>query len=492
MRNVFLVSLVLLVAVNCAPAPSDKVDLKKMRNSLLLADGSTISSAAADDYNPQLIAREDGTLILLFGSNRTCSPCTANNYHIFVATSVTPYDFYEIPRFNTPVVMNNVGTEITLGTSRANFNAFWTQNKISIAMNHGGQIKGTNILAANLASANTLGAPAVITNTTRASDTLLMVNFKDFTMLTVSGGVTRLSPFNSVSAGTVVGNSKLASANSAVLAHYAYTGYEDAIFYQDAGGLSSGRYNAHADEHFFFNDALTESGLILSYVSTMRTPYPVLDLFVFSAGTNSSSHDLYAVDSHTAATLFLLDGTMADYVPIYDGGNTNYPPYRMFVYSTAMPGGFGGISAADAMCNTDFATIPDINVYYEAMLSDSGYQRSSPLDLDLDWPIQPLSSYIRSDTGAAIKTSDASGFLQFPWTTAVGAGNVWTGLNGSWNDGPNVCDPGAIWGWIDSTAGFQGDYGSAASTTSTAIYSAAQNCNLTAKIYCVEVPHTPY
>lgn len=231
MRSVLLVLFLLFLAANCAPAPTDKVDLKKMRNSLLLANGSTISSASADDYNPQLVAREDGTLILLFGSNRTCAPCTANNYHIFVATSVTPYDFYELPRFNTPVVMNNAGAEITLGTTRANFNAFWTQNKIAIAMNHGGQIKAVNIAAANVASANTAGAPTVITNTTRASDTLLMVNFKDFTMLTVSAGVTRLSPFNSVSAGTVVANSKLASAKSAVLAHYAYSGYEDAIFY---------------------------------------------------------------------------------------------------------------------------------------------------------------------------------------------------------------------------------------------------------------------
>lgn len=496
------IALVALALFYCAPSPVDKVDLSKARSSLSLVSGAAISSPNSDDYNPHMVHKEDGTLILLFGSNRPCTPCTAGNYHIFIASSVTPYypnpvSVGVIPPFNTPVQINNVGAEITLGASRANFNAVWTQGGVFVLLEHAGQIKSVNIAAFNLAAGDAAGAPLALANSSRINDKLLSGNFKDFTMLTVSGGTVRKSAMNSVDAGAVQANAKLPSAGSAAIAHYAYSGYTDALFYQDSGGLSSGRYGIHGDAHFFFNYALTRYGLTLSYVSVFSAPLSIKgaywksnDLILFSAGSSPGSHDLYLANSHTAEDLTYLDSAPSPYAPVNIPflPATNFPPFRVFATSMPVPGGFGGVPAADGLCNSDFAAMPDLSVHYKALIAD-GAMRSPPASLRLDWVLQPLAKYIRGDTGATIQTTDATGVFPFPIAAITGApANVWTGLTSTWLDGANTCNAG-MGSWSDVLGVMNGDVGTATATTNAAINNATPiACNMPAILYCVEQP----
>lgn len=486
LRNIWWIVFCAGVVAHCAPSTGNTVDLKKARVSLKLANGQTISQNNVDDYNPQLIATDDGTLILLFGSNRTCGTCTASNYYVFVSTSVAPYEFAEIPAFNTPVVMNNAGSAISLGTTRGNFNAFWTQNKISVVFDQGANIKIANITAANVATANTAGSPANIANTSRNGDKLLMVNSKDLTMLSVTGGVVRKSAVFFNDSGVVQTNSKLATAGSATLAHYAYTGYTDAVFYPDNGQLSSGLFSDDLDSHEIFNDALTSSGLSLNYITTLRTPFPILDIAIFSAqstpGTSAAAQrtsDLYA-SSQPVAFLYLATGTLGPLVPIYDDVDDNYPPYRMFVSSAAETGDFGGAPVADVICQYDTA-VPDKNVTYKAMLVD-GLFRSAPASFDIDWVLQPFESYIRGDTGVLIQTADGGAEFPFNLNANLSSGTVWTGLDNAWaDDSVDNCG-----GWFSS--GPNGAIGDSSSTTDTSISDGTQVCSSPAKFYCIEQP----
>ncbi len=86
--------------------------------SLRLADGSPISQAATDEYNPYVVKMPDGFLMLVFGSDRSCGGCGAGTHNIFVARSVAAYnDDQKIPAFSNPVVVTLASTPLNYASA---------------------------------------------------------------------------------------------------------------------------------------------------------------------------------------------------------------------------------------------------------------------------------------------------------------------------------------------------------------------------------------
>lgn len=90
----------------------------KGQASLRLADGTPISQAATDEYNPYVVKMPDGFLILVFGSDRSCGGCSAGTHNIFVARSVAAYnDDQKIPAFQNPSVFTVASTPLNLSSA---------------------------------------------------------------------------------------------------------------------------------------------------------------------------------------------------------------------------------------------------------------------------------------------------------------------------------------------------------------------------------------
>ncbi|HNE18785.1 MAG TPA: hypothetical protein PLF85_03665, partial [Turneriella sp.] len=108
MRAFIIVGIVALFAAHCSKPTIRELDGKiKGKASLRLADGSTISRDDSEEYHPQIVRLSDGYLVLVFGSDRTCSGCDPFAHNIFVAKSLTPYDGMFLPYFDTPLPLRD-------------------------------------------------------------------------------------------------------------------------------------------------------------------------------------------------------------------------------------------------------------------------------------------------------------------------------------------------------------------------------------------------
>lgn len=107
---VTIISLLNLMSGACRGA-SQPVKLRS--RALQLADGSQISRAASDEYNPQVVQMPDGFLMLVFGSDRACGACTPSTHNLFAARSVAAYENDgNLPAFNVPVAFTVSGTPL--------------------------------------------------------------------------------------------------------------------------------------------------------------------------------------------------------------------------------------------------------------------------------------------------------------------------------------------------------------------------------------------
>ncbi len=103
-RHVLLMA-ILALGMQFSACALKQADEAKISGALALrmADGTAISQADSDDYNPYLVRLSDGYLIAVFGSDRSCGSCTAGKHHIFVTKSLSTYnDDGILPYFNSP------------------------------------------------------------------------------------------------------------------------------------------------------------------------------------------------------------------------------------------------------------------------------------------------------------------------------------------------------------------------------------------------------
>lgn len=307
MRSVILVFLVLFLAVNCAPAPSDKVDLSKLRNSLMLASGGTVSVANKDDYNPILVQLPSNFLVLVFGSNRN------GTHQIFVAKSNTAYDSTGyLPKFNNPAAFTG-----TSSASRIDFTAKVEGADVRIYFNEATGISKT--LISNFTTPGS--AKAAITNLANTNALGLKIRGIDDggakIFAATAGGVYYSFDPDLTTAPATVGYVATGTVWTAPLS-LMDTGDNSAFFYIPSGVNSIGAATDSYDfgQNYIFSDALDQSGLYISHMSVLQNdtmtdpPWSRVVLFSAAAGSASGNGDLYVITSHSVSDFYIVNAIL--------------------------------------------------------------------------------------------------------------------------------------------------------------------------------------
>jgi hypothetical protein len=161
------------------------------------------------------------------------------------------------------------------------------------------------------------------------------------------------------------------------------------------------------------------------------------------------------------------------------------------IYVTSVPrqANFGGISGADAQCNTS----PPSAGTYKALLVDgttrvactSAQCTTGGAAEGVGWVLAPNTKYVRADGTTVIGTTSAAAIFAFPLTASIGTDgdSYWTGLNTDWTTSSDSCS-----GWTQTT-GLLASEGLANSSDSQAIHGAVSGDCATvagASFACVE------
>jgi hypothetical protein len=159
----------------------------------------------------------------------------------------------------------------------------------------------------------------------------------------------------------------------------------------------------------------------------------------------------------------------------------------IFQSNSSTNGNIGGISGADAICNSDSAK-PANSGTYKAMISHTAIRIASVTadagDGQIDWVLAPNQLYTRPNGFVILTTNSASIYVFGPnFTNSIGTnGNsIWTGLNADW-----TTVGGCGGNWIDGTGGPFGRYGVANSTSNSSINGGNLACNNTSNLFCVQ------
>ncbi|MDA1353173.1 MAG: DUF1554 domain-containing protein [bacterium] len=155
----------------------------------------------------------------------------------------------------------------------------------------------------------------------------------------------------------------------------------------------------------------------------------------------------------------------------------------VFRSNSSSDGNLDGISGADALCMAD-ANKPDDGHTYNAFLVDgvdrracsSGNCVTNGIDENIDWVLKPNKEYRRSDGGAPIGTTNASGIFGFPVGNSLTSSSsaIWTGFVSLGNWTTNVasnCER-----WTNNASG-DGGIGSTGATNSSLINSGNLACD---------------
>jgi hypothetical protein len=166
------------------------------------------------------------------------------------------------------------------------------------------------------------------------------------------------------------------------------------------------------------------------------------------------------------------------------GGTCN--PCRIFSTTTVTKGDFGGVAAADIICNADAAK-PN-GGSYKALLWSLTRQNTMA-----DWPIRQGISYVRADGTTPIGTVNSYGVFDLPLTNSIISAATtyhWTGIDISIY--PDIgghtksCND-----WTNNTNGVTAATGTGSIAASGAFLGitsigSGRNCDQDLHFYCVE------
>lgn len=187
-------------------------------------------------------------------------------------------------------------------------------------------------------------------------------------------------------------------------------------------------------------------------------------------------------DSRTILMLHLLT-TLNDQASASGAGDRSY----RYVFLTAThTGNFQGVSGADTFCNSSVPSGLGNTNSFKALLADTNRVATTDGTSaagQTNWVLAPTREYRRTD-GMTVFTSNAAALFTFGALTnafSASAGNIWTGLDPDWQGNSPDCN-----NWTDGSAGANGEYGNAQSTTALAIHTVFQSCDQLSRLLCVE------
>lgn len=303
MKKLWIAALsgMVLAAIACK---GSEAPAKLMKASLALADGSPISQASTDEYNPYVVKMSDGFLMLVFGSDRSCGGCTAGTHNIFVARSVAAYnDDAKLPAFNLPSAFTVGGTPLN-SASAVSFVAAKNSSQLRVYLNNGGLIQ-----YADLSPTTTpfnIAALTAIAHFGLVKTALIGIN-ADGTRLFVKASAAA-QPFYFDPANNTGGMTKVATANGAsslVQVANAYSGRDDAFFVLANGSVSSASHSAQGLAHSQVNTVLTTAKVSAKALSVLYTGTRTGELvFVSGSEAGSSLQDIYVLDGTNAGYMW--------------------------------------------------------------------------------------------------------------------------------------------------------------------------------------------
>jgi len=164
---------------------------------------------------------------------------------------------------------------------------------------------------------------------------------------------------------------------------------------------------------------------------------------------------------------------------------------KIFYTVSSYNGNLGGVSGADSKCMAD-SNYPGSGTY-KALIVDGTNRIASASanagDGQVDWVLQPNTTYYRSDGSTIILTTDSNGIFVFgTLDNSFGSGGrLWMGLNADWTT-DNHCTT-----WADGTNSYpavSGSGGDSVETSSSSIDASIAGspypCNFSGQLLCVE------
>lgn len=268
--------------------------------SLALADGSPISQASTDEYNPYVVKMPDGFLMLVFGSDRSCGGCTAGTHNIFVARSVAPYnDDQKLPAFNSPIVFTVAAAPLNLSGGIA-FAVTKSGSNVRIYLNNA---QGVLQYGDFLATSGTYNAASLTSIANAVWRKLTVVGVDELGTgiygRSSSGQVYWINP--AVINLTLTAMSGTGFASVARIAP-AQSGMQDAYFVLENGNLSAASYGGTAGTLTKLQSSLNTSKVTARALSIAHTGTQAGDFIVLSAAeSGKTTQDLYVADGLTPA-----------------------------------------------------------------------------------------------------------------------------------------------------------------------------------------------
>jgi hypothetical protein len=307
-KSMFFVAIVMLLLAACKGGELP-VNLKGGA-AFQLADGSPISSASTDEYNPYVVKMSDGYLMLVFGSDRSCGGCTANTHNIFVARSVAAYaDDAKLPYFNTPTVLTVGGTPLNLSASAA-FAAAASGASLRVFLNNSSAV----IQYADLSPAGptyNVAALGSINNFSFVRSTILGIDASGTKLIvraTAASNIFLFDTTNPASPSYAVGNSN--SATGVFQVNAAFSGQGDAFFIVQNATVSAASYSTMGAAHAGVNTVLSTAKVSIRTLTALQTGVQKGEL-VFLSGyeAGAAKQDLYVLDGTNSAYMWTQMGS---------------------------------------------------------------------------------------------------------------------------------------------------------------------------------------
>ncbi len=299
---------VALLASGCATDYVEEMTAPPAR--FKLANGSPISEAAYDDYNPILLQLSNGYLALVFASTRACASCTGHN--VFIASSVSTYaGDGKLPAFNAPQVVT-ANSAVLNFTTRLRLAGIASGNNINVFMKDS-SMNISNTGMQNPVSAvpiNIPGSLPTIANYYCYAGTLLGLDAAGLMISTVlpSGPISRYNPGGSdMCPVNTFSNTGMVSAVNISVVRASEIGIAEGFLVTDSTGkLTAQTATKSGPVIQNFADTLTQNSLFLTSATAFKANVPAGDLLVFSAAPGAGlNSDMYIIANKTPSALWL-------------------------------------------------------------------------------------------------------------------------------------------------------------------------------------------
>ena len=304
--NLILLAFFLGACVNDSESPASLPS-----TNFKLADGSPISEAAYDDYNPILLQLSNGYLALVYASTRTCAGgCSGHN--IFIASSTAAYtNDGKLPAFNAPQPVT-ANSSLLNYASRLRLAAISSGTNINVfAKAASGSIQYTGMVSpVSAVPVNTSFMSSVITSVCQ-SEALLGFDAAGlmFTSAGASGPISRFDYNNSFPGcpTNTFANTSIGAAINISYVRAADIGISEGFLVAE----STGRLSAHTATSSgpviqTFSDAMTRNSLYMTSATVFNASTATGDLLVFSAAPSAGANsDMYIIANKTPSALWL-------------------------------------------------------------------------------------------------------------------------------------------------------------------------------------------